>query len=214
MSDCQKLYHATCRVQALCPLSNNHLTQNCAAHTNTVSFLFFPISSLQVAKIRVRIGEWDFSTTSEVHPHIERKVLSLKNSYISRDTCMWEIIIGFSIRNLVPGTVWPRKMWHVTTTEKKCLTLKRKRKGKERKNLGGEFRHPGFPFLLSNFYAVDCEGENPPHALNQMLENMSLLFFDDLRERRNSKSFSSEFPVLATTKGLKKCQKQQQDPWI
>ncbi len=30
--------------------------------------------SLQVAKIRVRVGEWDFSTTSESHPHVERKV--------------------------------------------------------------------------------------------------------------------------------------------
>lgn len=31
-------------------------------------------NSLQVPKIRVRIGEWDFSTTSESHNHVERKV--------------------------------------------------------------------------------------------------------------------------------------------
>ena len=29
---------------------------------------------MQIPKIRVRIGEWDFSTTGESHAHIERKV--------------------------------------------------------------------------------------------------------------------------------------------
>ena len=32
------------------------------------------LSSLQIPKIRVRIGEWDFSTTGESHAHVERKV--------------------------------------------------------------------------------------------------------------------------------------------
>ncbi len=166
-----------------------------------------------MAKIRVRIGEWDFSTTSEVHPHIERKVLSLKKKLYVK-TCMhggkynWILNSKFGSRNCLAA-----KDVACEYDGKKVLDIEKKEE-RGGKNLGGEFRHPGFPFLLSNFYAVDCEGGNPPHALNQMLENMSLLFFDDLRERRNSKSFSSEFPVLATTKGLKKCQKQQQDPWI
>jgi hypothetical protein len=30
--------------------------------------------SLQIPKVRVRIGEWDFSTTGESHAHIERKI--------------------------------------------------------------------------------------------------------------------------------------------
>ncbi len=30
--------------------------------------------SLLLPKIRVRIGEWDFSSTSESHPHVERKI--------------------------------------------------------------------------------------------------------------------------------------------
>ena len=34
-------------------------------------FLYF---SLLVAKIRVRIGEWDFSSSSEPHSNIERKI--------------------------------------------------------------------------------------------------------------------------------------------
>ena len=29
---------------------------------------------MQIPKIRVRIGEWDFSTTGESHAHVERKV--------------------------------------------------------------------------------------------------------------------------------------------
>ena len=36
------------------------------------SFLIY--SSLLVAKIRVRIGEWDFSSTSEPLSNIERKI--------------------------------------------------------------------------------------------------------------------------------------------
>lgn len=32
------------------------------------------VDDLQIPKIRVRIGEWDFSSTGEKHPHIERKV--------------------------------------------------------------------------------------------------------------------------------------------
>lgn len=31
--------------------------------------------SLLLPKIRVRIGEWDFSSTSESHPHVERKIV-------------------------------------------------------------------------------------------------------------------------------------------
>lgn len=42
----------------------------------TIPFSLFTSksTSLQIPKIRARIGEWDFSTTSEGHPHIERKV--------------------------------------------------------------------------------------------------------------------------------------------
>ena len=32
------------------------------------------VSIYDPEKIQVRVGEWDFSTTSEVHPHVERKV--------------------------------------------------------------------------------------------------------------------------------------------
>ena len=34
----------------------------------------YVFSSLLLPKIRVRIGEWDFSSTSELHSHVERKV--------------------------------------------------------------------------------------------------------------------------------------------
>ena len=71
-----------------------------------ILFLFFSfcISSLQVAKIRVRIGEWDFSTTSEVHPHIERKVLTLKKKlygkrYMHGGNYNWILNSKFGSRN-------------------------------------------------------------------------------------------------------------------
>ena len=41
----------------------------------TVVFNDFTYSSLILNKIRVRIGEWDFSSTSEPHAHIERKIV-------------------------------------------------------------------------------------------------------------------------------------------
>ena len=40
----------------------------------TIDLSPFLHSSLQIPKIRVRIGEWDFSSTGEALPHVERKV--------------------------------------------------------------------------------------------------------------------------------------------
>ena len=60
------------------PTYLRHLASVDMTKSNSLStsnyFLFFLRSSLQIPKIRVRIGEWDFSTTGESHAHVERKV--------------------------------------------------------------------------------------------------------------------------------------------
>ena len=49
----------------------------CTQEQYPVSTLYhwFSYFSLILNKIRVRIGEWDFSSTSEPHAHVERKIV-------------------------------------------------------------------------------------------------------------------------------------------
>ena len=56
------------------PTYLRHMASKSNCQATQIFFPLFSRSSLQIPKIRVRIGEWDFSTTGESHAHVERKV--------------------------------------------------------------------------------------------------------------------------------------------
>ena len=63
----RKTWYSILGVDAM-PLSLKNLLLSC------ISNILFLLTSLLLPKIRVRIGEWDFSSTSEMDSHVERKV--------------------------------------------------------------------------------------------------------------------------------------------